>query len=210
MRFRDTPPPVARRTARAFYAGHKLQFAANKFRVAAKLALREPPTGDREKDAINVAEIVNHHRLPMHGGRQTGLRVIDLAPQLVSDLRDGVLVKPVLNDGADHRSATQGLRFDALELPESLASAFDWIGGLFGNFLGAGARIGGHDQRFLEVNSGSSSRPKRWYATIPPRSTKAIETKRLVGFELRIRRRSCFSPPARCPDREPSCPRAGM
>ena len=39
---------------------------------------------------------------------------------------------------------------DALKLSELLASALDWIGDFFRDFLGAGARIGSHDQGFLD------------------------------------------------------------
>ena len=71
---------------------HQQQLAAQELGVAAKLGLREPLAGNRQEDAVNVAEIVDHHRLAANRGWQLGLHVVDLAAKFVPDLRDSVLV----------------------------------------------------------------------------------------------------------------------
>ena len=71
---------------------HQQQLAAQELDVAAQFGLRVAVAGDRQEDAVHVAEIVDHHRPAAHRGRQLRLHVGDLATQLVPDLRDRVLV----------------------------------------------------------------------------------------------------------------------
>ena len=71
---------------------HQQQLAAQELRVAAKLRLRVALAGNRQEDAVNVAEIVDHQRLAAHRGRQPGLDVVDFPAKLVPDLGDSVLV----------------------------------------------------------------------------------------------------------------------
>ena len=69
---------------------HQQQLAAQELGVAAQLGERVAVAGDGQEDAVDVAEIVDHHRPAAHRGRQLRLDVGDLAAQLVPDLRDRV------------------------------------------------------------------------------------------------------------------------
>ena len=98
--------------------------------------------GDRQKNAVNVAEIVDHDRLAAHRGRQAGLDVVDLAAKFVPDLGDPVRLKPILDDGRHDRPTARGLRLDPLELAELLTGAFDRVGDFLGDLLRAGPGVG--------------------------------------------------------------------
>ena len=78
------------------------QLAAQELGVAAQFREREAVAGNGQEDAVDVAEIVDHHRPAAYRGRQLRLDVGDLATELVPHLGDPVLVEAVLDDGADH------------------------------------------------------------------------------------------------------------
>ena len=120
--------------------------AAEKLRIAAQFGFREPVAGDRQENAVNVAEIVHHDRSAADRRRQLRLHVGDLAAEFVPNLRDRILMIPVLNDGGDDGPAAAGFRIDPLELPELLARAFDRVRDLLRDLFGTGPRIGRDDR----------------------------------------------------------------
>ena len=71
---------------------HQQQLAAQELGVAAQLRERVAVAGNGQEDAVDVAEIVDHHRPAAYRGRQLRLDVVDLATQLVPHLGDRVLV----------------------------------------------------------------------------------------------------------------------
>src|SRR5262245_65739047 len=81
------------------------QLAAHELGVAAQFCEREAFTGNGQEDAVDVAEIVDHHRPAAYRGRQLRLDVGDLATELVPNLRDPVFVEAVLDHGADDRKS---------------------------------------------------------------------------------------------------------
>ncbi len=131
-----------------------LQLAPQKLDVAAQLGIAVAIPGDREEDAVDVAEIVDDHRTAAHRGGQARLHVVDLAAQLVPHLRNGVGVESVLDDGAHHRAAARRLGFHPLELAELLDRAFDGVGDFLRDFGGAGSGVGRDDQRLLDRELG--------------------------------------------------------
>ncbi len=95
---------------------HQEHFAAQEIGVAAQFRLRVALAGNGQEDAVDVAKIVDHHRPPAHRRGQLRLDIGDLAAKFVPDLRDSVLIVPVLDNGGDHRPAARRLRFNPLEL----------------------------------------------------------------------------------------------
>src|SRR5215472_17076652 len=133
-----------------FDARYQLEFATQEVSVAPQFRLCETVAGNSQENAVDVSKIVDHHRFAADRRRQTGLDVVDLATQFIPDLRDPVSIVLILHYRGDYRPAARRLRFDATELTELLAGAFDRIGDLLCDFLGARARIRRDDQRFLD------------------------------------------------------------
>src|SRR5262249_12752122 len=133
----------------ALDARHLEQFATQELDVAAQLRERVAVAGDGQEDAEHVAEVIDHHRPAAHRGRQARLHVGDLAPELVPDLGDAILVVALLDVDGDHRPAARRLRLDVVELAQLLAGVLDRVGDLPGHLLCAGAWVRRDDQGLL-------------------------------------------------------------
>ena len=78
----------------------------------------------------------------------------NLAAEFIPDLRNRVPVKPILDDGADHRAPARGLRLNPFELAELLTGAFDRVGDFLGDLLCAGPGVRRDDERLLDRELG--------------------------------------------------------
>ena len=78
----------------------------------------------------------------------------DFVSELIPDLRDRIAIILVLDDSTNHRPAASGLRFNALELAELLAGAFDGVGDLVGDLRRAGSGVRRDDERLLNGELG--------------------------------------------------------
>src|SRR5262249_17756251 len=130
------------------------QLTPQKLGVPTELRGRITVAADRQKDAVDVAEIVDHYRPAAHRGRQLRLDVVDLATELVPDLRDSILVGLVPDTGGDNGQPARRLRLDAIELTELLAGELDRVGDLARHFFGARAWVGRDDERLLDRELG--------------------------------------------------------
>src|SRR5271166_3761023 len=82
---------------------HRLKLAAEELGVAAELGEREARSGNREKDTVDVPEIVDHHRASACRRRQLGLDVGNFSAEFIPNLWDRIPMIPVLDDDAYDR-----------------------------------------------------------------------------------------------------------
>ena len=103
---------------------------------------------ERQEHAVDIGVVVDHQRRP-GSGRQVPLRVADLAPKLVPNLRQRLTGDRRTHLHRDGRLAWNVPRLDALDLAEFLNRELELVADLFLDLVRRRARVRGDDQRFL-------------------------------------------------------------